>query len=89
MAGPPASLRELAHRAQMLAAGVEAAHQSLRGQGGEAVRRRSFRLLEVPGALQRLVEDLLATASDLARIAARPAGACGVVWGCAPSTATR
>ncbi|WP_329082459.1 hypothetical protein [Streptosporangium sp. NBC_01469] len=80
----PASLRELADRAQTLAADVDATHQLLHDEEDTEVRRRSFRLLGLPGTLQRLADDLLITASDLARITGRPDGACGVAWGVCP-----
>ncbi|MEU8378262.1 hypothetical protein [Streptosporangium sp. NPDC048865] len=80
----PASLRDLAGRAETLAADIEAARRAIRSQADEAVRRRSFRLLDAPGVLQGLARDLLNTASDLARVAARPDGSCGIPWGVCP-----
>ncbi|MEU4549992.1 hypothetical protein [Nonomuraea dietziae] len=76
-------MRELAARADQLAAAITALHEELR-QGEDAVSRTGFRLDDAAGWARRISGDLQETASDLARIAARPADSCAVPWGVCP-----
>ncbi|MBB3724566.1 hypothetical protein [Nonomuraea dietziae] len=62
---------------------ITALHEELR-QGDDAVRRTGFRLNDAAGWARKIAQDLQETASDMARIAARPDDSCAVPWGVCP-----
>ncbi len=78
----PAELRELAARAQALAAEIRTAHNRLRAAADEPTQRCGFRLDDAAGEADRVGEDLAATAEDLARVRGR--SDCGADWGVCP-----
>jgi hypothetical protein len=80
----PAQLRELAARAERLAAEVDAAQAALREAVDEPTRRVGFRLDDAAGQMRRAVDAMVATAGDLARLRSRPPDTCPAEWGCCP-----
>lgn len=80
----PAGLREIAARAQQLAADIDAAQAALRGADDDPTRRVGFRLDEAAGYARQAAGELEATAGDLARLRSRPADTCPAQWGCCP-----
>jgi hypothetical protein len=80
----PAQLRELAARAEALAAAVDAVQAALAEAVDEPARRAGFRLPDAAGSIRRAGRELEATAGDLARLRSRPAGTCPAEWGCCP-----
>jgi len=79
-----AALRGLAAAAEDLAARVTAAQVTLRADPDAHRARAGFRFDMVTGQLDQVAALLLGTADDLARIAAVPAGACGLGSGVCP-----
>ena len=80
----PASLRELAARADQLAADMEAAQAGLRSAGDEPTRRVGYRLDDGAGRARQAAASLHETAADLARLRARSATTCPAEWGVCP-----
>lgn len=78
----PAELRELAGRAQALAAEVAALQVRLRAAEDEPTRRVGFRLDDAAAAISEAAHDVVNTAVDLARIRGR--GDCPCDWGVCP-----
>ncbi|HKT03488.1 MAG TPA: hypothetical protein VJT31_28505 [Rugosimonospora sp.] len=78
----PAELRELAARAEQLAADVDAVQARLRAAGDESTRHSGYRLDDAAGEARRVAGELEATAGDLARIRGR--GDCPCDWGVCP-----
>jgi hypothetical protein len=66
----PAELRELAGRAEQLAADIAAVQDRLRAAGDEPTGRAGFRL-DAAGWARQAAEDLATTAEDLARVRGR------------------
>jgi hypothetical protein len=80
-------MRELALRAEKLAAAIDAARDDFRRVDDDhqnPVRRAGFRLEVSAGWARQVAYDMRETAADLARLAARPADACVVPWGVCP-----
>jgi hypothetical protein len=67
----PAEVRELAARAERLAAAVAGMHDRLAAAGDE-VRRAGYRLPDVAGSIEQAGAELVETAADLARVGAAP-----------------
>lgn len=87
MTEPPltaAAVRGLAAAAEDLAARVAAAQVALRSDPDPHRARAGFRFDDAAGQLAQVAAGLLETADDLARIAAVPAGACGLGSGVCP-----
>jgi hypothetical protein len=83
----PARMRGLAAQAEALAAAITAAHEDFRAVSTDhehPVRRAGFRLGDAAGQARATARDLQETATDLARIAARPDGSCSIRWGVCP-----
>lgn len=79
-----ADVRALAAEFEQLAERVTEVNTRLRADPEEARRQVRFRLDDVAGNSSRCANELLKTASDLARIAAVPASACPAQWGVCP-----
>lgn len=79
-----AAVRALAAAAADLAARVTAAQVTLRADPDPHRARAGYRFDVAAGQLGQVTAALLETADDLARIAAVPAGACGIGWGVCP-----
>lgn len=78
----PAELRELAGRADQLAAAIRDAQRRLRAAADEPTRLAGFRLDDAAGSTAAAGAALAATAGDLARVRAR--SDCGADWGVCP-----
>ncbi|MEV4161876.1 hypothetical protein [Nonomuraea dietziae] len=79
----PAHVRELAAQAEQLADAIEALRRQL-SRGEDTLRRTGYRLDDAAGWVRQAAQDLQATASDMARLAALPTDACAVPWGVCP-----
>lgn len=78
--------RELAQRAEALAAEIDALHLYIRAAGDEGVRRTGFRFDAARGSVRQAAAELRDTVADLDRIAASAApGTCSVQWGGCPA----
>jgi hypothetical protein len=90
---PPASLdadladraRDVASRADALAAEIVALHHDIRAAERESVRRAGFRCDTAAGSVRQAAGELRDTAADLDRIsAACTPGTCSIPWGVCP-----
>lgn len=80
-----AGARELAARAQDLAAAIKTYHRALQAAGWEPVRRAGFQCDTAAGWARQAAAELAGTAARLDRIAAAAApGTCEVPWGACP-----
>jgi hypothetical protein len=80
-----AGARELAARAQDLAAAIRTYHRTLQAAGWEPVRRAGFQCDTAAGYARQAGAELLDTAARLDRVAAAAApGTCEVGWGACP-----
>jgi hypothetical protein len=81
----PPDPRDLAARAEQLAAEALAVRVALRGSDDRAVRHAGWRLDEIAGHLREAARELVATARDLDFIRdVRSRPHCGADWGCCP-----
>lgn len=80
----PAAMRDLA-AAGDLSARATAAQTRLHADPDAYPARAGYRFDEISDPLTRAADGLLETADDRARIAAVPAGACGIGWGVCPA----
>jgi hypothetical protein len=78
----PAELRELAARAEALAAEITGTYERLHAAADEPTRRAGFRLPDTAGYIKGAAAELHDTAADLARIRGR--SACSADWGLCP-----
>jgi hypothetical protein len=80
----PAQARELAATAADLCRQLREADFARVAHPDPAQRRAGWRLNMAAGGLRSAAEELLATADELARLAARRADACPMPWGTCP-----
>lgn len=80
----PVALRELAARAEQLAAAIDAANATLLAAADRPTQVAGFRLDHAASRAREAAKELEATAGDLARLRSQPADTCPAEWGCCP-----